>query len=93
MARGYEIQRQAHEAPPDLVLAREVRYATEELALSHSRLAMMLDESTDDLGCSPEGRSASAAIFVRGVRAATIRYARRLEEAIDHFEALDENRD
>ena len=75
-----------------LVLAREVRYATEELTLSHSRLSMALDESTDDLACSWEGRSASATIFVRGIRAATIRYARRLEEAIDHFEALDEDK-
>ena len=83
----------ASEAPPVLVLAREVRYATEELALSHSRLAMMFDESTDDLGGSLEGRSTSAAIFVRGVRAATVRYARRLEDAIDHYEALDKDRD
>jgi hypothetical protein len=52
---------------------------------------MALDESTDDLGLSWQGRSATAAIFVRGVRAATIRYARRLEDAIDHFEALDED--
>ena len=53
---------------------------------------MALDEATDDLACSWEGRSASATIFVRGIRAATARYARRLEEAIDHFEALDEDR-
>jgi hypothetical protein len=73
------------------VLAREVRYATEELALAHVRLAVALDASNDDLGRSLEGRSATATVFIQCIRAATVRYARRLEEAIDHFEALDED--
>ena len=73
------------------MLAREVRYAAEELAWAHSRLAVALDASTDDLGRSLEGRSANAAVFIRGVRGATVRYARRLEEAIDHYEALYED--
>jgi hypothetical protein len=69
------------------VLAREVRYATEELALAHRGLAVALDASTDDLGRSLEGRSATASVFIRRVRIATIRYAARLEAAIDHYEA------
>jgi hypothetical protein len=71
------------------MLAREVRYATEELAMAHARLALALDASTDDLGLSSEGRSVIASVFIRGVRAATVRYARRLEEAIDNYEGLD----
>jgi hypothetical protein len=73
------------------MLAREVRYATEELALAHIRLAVALDASTDDLGRSMEGRSATATVFIRCVRVATVRYARRLEEAIDHYEAREED--
>lgn len=75
------------------MLAREVRYATEELAWSHSRLALALDASTDDLARSLQGRSVTAAVFIRGVRAATVRYAQRLEEAVDHYEGLNEDRD
>lgn len=73
------------------MLAREVRYATEELALAHIRLAVALDASTDDLGRSLEGRNATATVFIGCVRAATVRFARRLEAAIDHYEALDED--
>jgi hypothetical protein len=70
------------------MLAREVRYASAELALAHARLAVALDASTDDLGLSLEGRSATATVFIRGVRAATVRYARHLEAALDHYESL-----
>lgn len=76
-----------------MVLAREVRYATEELALSHSDLALALDSSTDDLALSLEGRSVTAAVYIRALRGATVRYARRLEQAIDHYEALNEDQD
>jgi hypothetical protein len=86
------IQRQG-EAQPVLALAREVRYATEELASSHRRLAVALDASTDDLARSLAGRSVTAAVFIRGIRAATVHYARRLEEAVDHYEALREDQD
>jgi hypothetical protein len=75
------------------MLAREVRYAAAELAMAHSRLAVVLDASTDDLGRSLEGRSAAATVFIRGVRGATVRYAHRLEEAIDQYEALHEDQD
>ena len=78
------------EAQPVLMLAREVRYAAEELAWVHRRLAVALDASTDDLARSMEGRSAAAAVFIRGARIAAVRYARRLEEAIDNYEGLDE---
>ena len=74
------------------MLAREVRYAAAELALAHTRLALALDASTDDLARSMEGRSVTATVFIRGVRGATVRYARRLEEAIDHYEAQYEDR-
>jgi len=76
-----------------LALAREVRYATEELTLSHSDLAQALDASTDDLALSLEGRSVTAAVYIRALRGATVRYARRLEQAIDHYEALNEDQD
>jgi hypothetical protein len=76
-----------------LALAREVRYATEELTLSHNELALALDASTDDLGRSLEGRSVTAAVYIRALRGATIRYARRLELAIDHYETLNEDQD
>jgi hypothetical protein len=68
-----------------------VRYATEELAMSHGRLATALDASTDDLARSLKGRSVTAAVFIRGVRAATVHYAHRLEEAVDHYEALKQD--
>ena len=83
---------EGHEARPVLMLAREVRYAAEELALAHERLVSALDLSTDDLARSMEGRSLTATFFIRGVRAATVRYAHRLEIAIDHYEAQDESR-
>ncbi len=87
------IPAEAREAQPVLALAREVRYATEELALSHGELALALDSSTDDLAQSLEGRSVTAAVYVRALRGATIRYARRLEQAIDRYEALNEDQD
>jgi hypothetical protein len=74
------------------MLAREVRYASEELALAHIRLAVALDASTDDLGRSMDGRSTTAMVFIRCIRAATVRYGRRLEEAIDHYESLEEDK-
>lgn len=73
------------------MLAREVRYAAAELALAHHHLALALDASTDDLARSLEGRSITATAFIRGIRGATVRYARRLEEAIDHYEAQCED--
>lgn len=87
MVRRQEIQQEETETRPVLMLAREVRYAAQELALAHSRLAVALDASTDDLARSLDGRTVTATVFIRGVRGATVRYARRLEAAIDDYEA------
>lgn len=75
------------EAAPIVALAREVRYANEELAESHARSTAVLGISTDDLDEPLVIRAEEARLFVAAIREANRDYSRRLTEAADDFDA------
>jgi hypothetical protein len=74
------------EAEPIVALAREIRYANEELAESHARSTAVLGISTDDLDEPLLVRAEAARLFVAAIREANRDYSRRLTEAADDFD-------